>query len=390
MISINNSNRKSDDEIDTRISGLFFSCLVALVSFLMITTLIQDSIIKPRLYDGSINELGRYSMTFDGYLHIEENSQNSVIAIGSSKMREAFDGVQIGNEFGGSYDFYNLAVAGDRPYVRMLEIDAIISANPKYVVLEIGPNSFSFLSTPVPESTLSRMGHLSALGNVDLNSYPDSVLNKSDLVMLPSSKYDQEKLIASYSLEAIEDTIEIELFDENPPWSCSGRLANVRCVPLPTNSTFDQYLRYPTQFGNTLEKIKTGAITKWTIEEFYGAKLDQYINGSYHNPEGIMNKNQMSFEYIIDELIKAEIGVILVGLPYNPVLLDRLHWGQWDYYNESVREYSLRDTISVIDMMWDDDWEEVHFNDFTHMSRQGELLFAEKLHGNLSIIMEAN
>jgi len=347
-------------------------------------------IIKPRLYDGSINELGRYSMTFDAYEYISKNSDASIIAIGSSKMREAFDGVLIADHFEESHDFYNLAVAGDRPYVRMLEIDAIIRSNPEYVVIEIGPNSFSSLSTPVPESTLSRMKHSSALGNVDLSSYPESVLDKLDLELLPSSRYEQENIIASYSIEAIEDTINIEFFGEDQPWPCSGRLANVRCVPLPSNSTYDQYIRYPVQFGNTLEKIKSGAITKWTIEEFYGPKLDSYINGSYHNPEGIMNKNQIAFEYIIEELIQAEIGVVLVGLPYNPILLNRLQEGQWDYYNERVSNYSLIDSISVIDMMWDFDWEEAHFNDFTHMSREGEILFASKFHDNMSMIMEAN
>ena len=92
----------------------------------------------------------------------------------------------------------------------------------------------------------------------------------------------------------------------------------------------------------------------------------------------------------MDELIQAEIGVVLVGLPYNPILLNRLQEGQWDYYNESVSNYSIVDTISVIDMMWDYDWEEIHFNDFTHMSREGEILFASKFRDNMSIIMEAN
>ena len=234
------------------------------------------------------------------------------------------------------------------------------------------------------------MKHLSSLGNVDLSSYPESVLHKLDLELLPSSRYSQEKVIASYSIEAIEDTIRIELLGENHPWPCSGQLANVRCVPLPSESTYDQYLRYPTQFGNTLEKIKSGLSTKWTIEEFYGPMLNSYINGSYHNPEGLMNKNQIAFEYIIDELVRAEIGVVLVGLPYNPILLSRLQEGQWDYYNATVSNYSLVDTILVIDMMWDLDWEEKHFNDYTHMSREGEILFASKFHDNMSMIMEAN
>ena len=40
---------------------------------------------KPRLYDGSINELGRYSFTFDAYEYIDENSEKSNHCLGQFK-----------------------------------------------------------------------------------------------------------------------------------------------------------------------------------------------------------------------------------------------------------------------------------------------------------------
>ena len=84
-------------------------------------------------------------------------SSSVVIAIGSSKMREAFDGILIGEKFGDQHDFYNLAVAGDRPYVVNAEIEAIIKADPRLVIIEIGPNTLSqhlfpsqlFLACPI-------------------------------------------------------------------------------------------------------------------------------------------------------------------------------------------------------------------------------------------------
>jgi lysophospholipase L1-like esterase len=40
-------------------------------------------------------------------------------------------------------------------------------------------------------------------------------------------------------------------------------------------------------------------------------------------------------------------------------------------------------------MMWDNDWEDFHFNDYTHMSKEGEVLFANKLIQRLSPLLEA-
>ena len=164
--------------------------------------------------------------------------------------------------------------------------------------------------------------------------------------------------------------------------------ANVRCVPLPNNSTYDEYLRYPTQFRNSLEAIKAGNSSRWTIEEFYGPALDVYINRSYHNPEGVYNKNQIAFEYMIEQFTEAGIEVVLVGLPYNPVLLNRLSVGQWNYYNASMEIYTNMSYVTVYDMMWDNDWEDIHFNDYSHMSREGEVLFATKLIQQLSPLLE--
>ena len=149
-------NQENEKMLNTSSSELLLSCMFAVVTvLLLLSSSTMMSIIKPRLYDGSINELGRYSMTFDAYEYIEKNSDSAVIAIGSSKMRDAFDGQLLGELHGGEYDFYNIALAGDRPFVRMLEIDAIIAAQPEFIILEIGPNTFSSLGaigTPGPIS----------------------------------------------------------------------------------------------------------------------------------------------------------------------------------------------------------------------------------------------
>ena len=356
------------------------------VVFLFLSYAYSEQIIKPRLYDGSINELGRYSFTFDAYDYIEENSDNPIIALGSSKMREIFDGQLIEEFTAYEGEFFNLAYAGERPYVRMIEIDAIVELNPKLVMIEVGPNSFSALSDPVPESILSRMEQLMALNSHWDSQTWKSMLSEQDKDILSFDRIDQIGYFASISPEAVESTLAYKLDFEEPPYSCDIDAGNVRCVPDVDSPEYDSYLKYPIQFRNSLKTIKEGN-GKWTIDEFYGERLDQYLSQSYHNPEGVVNKNHLAYDFILQSLIENDIPVILVGLPYNPVLIDRLSEGQWDYYNSSISIYQSNDEISVIDYMWGSHWVDDDFNDYTHAARSGEEKFAELISPEIDQIL---
>jgi len=362
--------------MEIKVSDILTGILSLLVVFTLMSMSMNSMIIKPRLYDGTVNELGRYSFTFDAYEHIKSNSENPVIALGSSKMREIFDGHLIGEitEYNG--DFYNLAYAGDRPYVRMIEIDALIDTNPKLVIIEIGPNVFSSLSNPVPESTANRMTQLMALNTAWQESSWHKMLTSEDKVILPESRLEQLEYFSTISSKSIDSTIGYSLGLQEPPYSCDAEWGSVRCVPVPNNPEYSDYVKYPIQFRNSLKAIKEGN-AKWTLEEFYGERLDNYLAGSYHNPEGHLNKNQLAFEFIIESLVDNDIPVMLVNLPYNPVLIDRLSDGQWDYLNSSMERYSETLNVRIVDFMWSNNLIDDDFNDFTHAARTGELKFAE-------------
>lgn len=354
------------------VAGIMSFCVI----FLVISYSFNSIIIKPRLYDGTVNDLGRYSFTFDAYEHIKEKSENSVIALGSSKMREIFDGNLIGEYTNFEGDFYNLAYASDRPYVRMIEIDALIRTNPSLVMIEIGPNMFSSLAEPVPDSTLSRMIQLMALNTQWQESTWDVVLTEGDRELLPDTRIEQLEYFSTISIESFDSTLAYSLGFDEPPYSCDADWGTVHCVPLPSDPLYDDYVKYPIQFRNSLKVIKSGE-AKYTIEEFYGERLDNYLSRSYHNPEGVLNKNQIAFEFIIESLIANDIPVMLVNLPYNPVLIDRLSEGQWDYLNASIEVYSDKYDLEVVDYMWSNNMVDDDFNDFTHAARTGEVKFAE-------------
>ena len=352
------------------------SIAIAVVTLLLFFPLVQDSVVKPRLYDGSVNELGRYAFTFDAYEYIEENSKNPIIAIGSSKMREIFNGITIGENTSYEGEFYNLAYAGDRPYVRMIEIDAMIELNPKMVIFEIGANTFSSMPQPLDDGSIQRMSQLMALNTEWEQQSWKNILFDEDLPLLPMKKSEQMLYTASLTPESLEKAFQYEFEIEEKPYSCDPITGRVHCVPLQSdeNYNYEEYIQYPTQFRNSLKLIKEGK-SSITIEEFYGERLDTYIGRSYHNSEGLENRNQIAFEFMLESLINANIPVLLVGLPYNPVLIDRLNLGQWDYYNSTTNAYAEMDGITFHDLIWNDNWVEEDFNDFTHASREGEVKF---------------
>ena len=363
-----------DDEV-TR-AGLASSIMMAVVTLLLFFPMIQDSVVKPRLYDGSVNGLGRYSFTFDAYEHIEKNSENPIIAIGSSKMREIFDGIAIADSTSFDGEFYNLAYAGDTPYIRMVEIDTLILLKPDLVILEIGPNTFSKTSQPLNEISIQRFSQLMALNpNWKEPSWSDLIFEE-DKEVLPMAKSEQLLYLASLTPESLEKTFLYHYEIEEKPFDCEPIWGDVQCVPIKENEEYDydEYLQYPTQFRNSLKNIKEGKAS-FTIEEFYGERLDNYLDGSYHNSEGVENRNQIAFEFMLESLTNANIPVLLVGLPYNPVLIDRLDDGQWDYYNLTTSTYADMDGIVVHDLIWNDNWVEEDFNDFTHASREGAVKF---------------
>tara|TARA_B110000914_G_C15412268_1_gene422445 strand:- start:44 stop:979 length:936 start_codon:yes stop_codon:yes gene_type:complete len=301
-------------------------------------------------------------------------------------MREAFNGVLVQELSSSGHDFYNLAYGLEHPYIRVIEIEAIIKLNPELVIFEVGPNTFSELSTPVPEWAQMMMAQLIALSGTDSTQHLGEIIDPEDLAMLPNTHIQRMELLATYFPDAIEYTLEYE-FGLDAPYPCFGDESNVRCVPLPTSSAYDNYLRHPPKLPNILAMIKeTGTLINsngqpynMSLEYYYGEHLDKYINRTYHNPEGVLNKNQVAFEYMIDRLVDAGIQVVLLGLPYNPVLMDRLAPGQWEYYNSSVNNYTQIEGVTVLNMMWDSGWAEEDFSDRTHMSRQGERKLAELL-----------
>jgi len=370
---------------------LFGSLGVVFITCLLVFPIIQDNIIKPRLYDGTINDFGRYSFTFDAYEYISEESDNAVIGIGSSKMREIFDGRLISNLTDYEGDYYNLGYAKDLPYVRMIELQAMITTSPKLMIIEVGPNTFSELDDSGYMNYVNAFNHLSSLNPYWNNASWEHIIQENDKELLMLNRFEQITHYSGYGPIALEESYLIKYKNKTQQWQCGAEWpGRVQCVPMQNNQVYDyeEYIQYPTQFGNLIQRIQ-----KWsdpmTIEEFYGDALSQYANSTYHNPENIVNGNQLAFEHILETLISENIPVLLVGLPYNPNLLERLSDEQWGYYNQSMEVYSEMEGVHYTNFLWGESWVEENFNDYTHASRLGEIKFAELISPEIDKILLA-
>ena len=187
--------------------------VASIISLILVLTsssiLIEEIIIKPKLHDGSIVELGRYTFVYDALDHIDEQDTSSVIGIGSSKMREAFNGEEIKkNSATRSVDFYNLGLAADLPYFRSIQIEPILDTKPELLIIEIGPNSFSQLKSPLRTQDFDRMNAL--LYNRPFNSGDiyQNILDPNDVSELNLNWNERLTSRTDASFEAIELSME--------------------------------------------------------------------------------------------------------------------------------------------------------------------------------------
>jgi len=355
-------------------SWFLVAAIISLVTIATLSYVIEEKVIGPRLVDGTVVELGRYTFMYDAVDYLESSAEAKVIAIGSSKIREGFDGGLLAKESAArGTTFANLGVAADVPYFRMTNIEAIAELQPEVVVMELGPNSLSRLDSPLSQRDADRMNAMLYNRPIGLKDDFKDIVQSEDLPLLQIGPTGRMLSKSTFGFEAFDDALSYgpEVGEDARWWDCSDVLSNVRCVPNVESELFPSYLEYPPQFDNAIERYK--AAGPETMAAFYGEKLDAYLAQPSHHPEGVVNKNEQALEFIIDELHDAGVEILLLGLPYNPVLESRLKAGDWDYYNTTVERFSEDKRVHMLDLMWNSTFDdETLFNDYTHLSEAGE------------------
>ena len=167
---------------------------------------IEEEIVGPRLVDGTIVELGRYTFIYDAVDYLESSAEAKVIAIGSSKIREGFDGGLLAKESAArGSTFANLGVAADVPYFRITNIEAIAELQPEVVVMELGPNSLSRLDSPLSQRDADRMNAMLYNRPIGLKDDFTSLIQPEDVPLLQIGPTGRILSKSNFGFEAIDD-----------------------------------------------------------------------------------------------------------------------------------------------------------------------------------------
>ncbi|MGB0611221.1 MAG: hypothetical protein ACPGMW_01215, partial [Poseidonia sp.] len=282
---------------EKKASWFVVSIVTALLVSVSSSSMLEQKIIQPRTFDGTLLELGRYAFLYDAIDHLSEQPDAVVLGIGSSKMREAFDGALLEKESATvGVTFANLGVADDMPFYRMTSIEAVSKLQPEVVVIEVGPNSLRAVENPLRERDILRMNAMLYDRPLQLKDDFRSLISEEDAEVLNIGTQGLLSSRSDMGFEAVNDALkqnqnmDAELFE----WACVDETFKMGCVPTSDSQHFAAYLQHPTQFTNHIESLKKQGPE--ALSDFYGNRLDNYIGKSDHRPEGIENKNTKALE----------------------------------------------------------------------------------------------
>ncbi len=356
-------------------ADLFGSIGIAFLTAILLTSSIQV-VVKPLLYDASLISSGRFAFIYDGYDTVSEDEAVSVVGIGSSIMLSAMDGTCMEQESQiQSSQFYNFAMSGGKPYSEMIQIPALIDANPEVVMIEVGPNSlYGWNENNVHPSIADYHEfrfQLMSMGMSEryVGEWYD-VLDQNDKAFFETSLIGKKEAWSEYSREAIEEYLRREI---DGITSANLNDNGYAFVPYLNSDEWDDYLSTPNYHisryeGKSLEYIRED------LDKRMPSKATQGV----YNPLANGTQNHRALDYMVHELLNASIDVVLVGIPHHPWVNDYLEPNQLDGMNETYSMYTHLDGVTPLQMYWEE-WPSDAFDNRNHIDGDGREIFCKRV-----------
>ena len=357
-------------------SELFLSIMIGAVTILMVSSSAGPAIVKPLLYDASLISSGRFAFIYDGYDTVSEDEAVSVVGIGSSIMLSAMDGTCMEQESQiQPSQFYNFAMSGGKPYSEMIQIPALIDANPEVVMIEVGPNSlYGWNENNVHPSIADYHEfrfQLMSMGMSEryVGEWYD-VLDRNDKAFFETSLIGKKDAWSEYSREAIEEYLRREI---DGITSANLNDNGYAFVPYVNSDEWDDYLSTPNYHisryeGKSLEYIRED------LDKRMPSKATQGV----YNPLANGTQNHRALDYMVHELLNASIDVVLVGIPHHPWVNDYLEPNQLDGMNETYSTYAHLDGVTPLQMYWEE-WPSDAFDNRNHIDGDGREIFCKRV-----------
>ena len=352
------------------VSGLLASLGVMGVSFLLLSGFIVPTVVNNGLVEGNFISSGRYAITNPAIATIAEEQSAAVVSIGSSIIQYATDGRCIGEGLNDeNTNVYNLAIGGANPYTEMIQIPALVAANPETVIVDLGPNALwdFYDSESLDEYIEFRFTILSltlALG--DEQSW-QPLVREADAPFLATSLEDRIGLTVSYSQEAVEHFFHAELHEfVDVPY-------RERDMPDVGGEGWLEYLQTPGFLPPKFEVKNQSEVDEWFEEN-----MNKRVKYGVYNPHHNGTLNHAALDYTIRSLTDAGIEVLMVAVPHHPMVYDYLEPGQLDGHNVTLAYFENTYGAIPVNWFWET-WEQNMFRDSNHLGDAGREYYCERM-----------
>ena len=347
------------------------SGIVAGLTFLFVSTFVVNPLVTNAMIESQILSNGRYAIVYDAHETIGEFGDFKATAIGSSIIRDAVDGLCISQNMDSKTGagIFNLGISGGNPYTEMIQTQAVINSKVDLVLLELGPNNlWQFYDSQSLDDYIEFRFSINSItmDHDDVGSWTE-LIRERDMPHVALTDIQKMRMNKIYSIESVESTFE-EIASGLPEIE-SPRSG----VPGIGDDDWLEYLMTPTYKPPNFE-LKSSNEVRTYFEE----NMPKLANGSIYNPksEGTLNHN--SYEYILRELTKNGIEVLLLGIPHHPLVHQYLSENQLDEYNLTFAKYLEYDGVYGMNMFWEE-WPEWMFRDRNHLGLHGREYACERI-----------
>ncbi|MFC1690827.1 hypothetical protein ACFL0W_01490 [Nanoarchaeota archaeon] len=302
------------------------------VFFIPILVLIISTIAYA-MFAASFNNYGSDNNRFVNLLDQYENiNQDSILFIGDSQIREDIDCRIIESE---RTKCYNLGMAGILPIQIALQKDFITQTKPRLIILGASPLFFNEYINK-NDDLYFFIGR--KLGKIKPDEYLSNLLTEKEKELLYKNTWEKllhkNKFFMPFYLGLIKQIFSTET------------QRNI------LNNFKDPYLFLQDQSFEELNK-----------------KIDDKNTMALFDIDNSQNRQIESFEYLIDSLHKNKGKIIIVQMPLNPLLKDKISDKSWKKYHKLLLDVAQENNVTLINL--EEEFEEEEFIDLTHLNNKG-------------------
>jgi len=345
-------NLESIDSLEIVPNDVLKSIVASFLAF----SLMSSSILGwtyTSINDGSVFDNSRWSRISDAYEEIAEADGTNVVFIGSSVFHYGIDGTCLDEQGDNENQHWNLAILGDTPYNRILELEMMKQLGADMIVLEAGPNTFQG-GLGSAEARENRWQVLSLNNQLSISMEQREVILGSDMDLILDSNFERLDFVSQVSTSGLDELAHRMIYAGESRRDSNGD------EMLPARGSSDWIPKLKSPNTNSQEE----RLTEDEFEEY----LNYIKDGEFWKPELVNSANRRAFDLILEELEDAGVEVLLLSMPIHSELKTNLNPGWWDPFNETVEELSK--DYHYIDLTWEN-WADENFYDPVHLSEVG-------------------